>query len=305
MKELGKLTKRPIRDIWKKETEFSAWLAEDENIARLGEEIGIDILTEEIEAGIGDFSADILAKEDGGERLVIIENQYGNTDHAHLGKLITYAAGRGAKVLVWVVEKPRDEHRAAVQWLNENTNADIGVFLVQIKVLSIGNSLPAPQFTVLESPNDWIKSTRQNASLTERKKEQAEWWTSFSDYAMNQPDFRKVFNRRKARPQHWFDLPIGKAGCNIRLSVKENLLGTELYISDDKVLYKNLLERKNDIEKELGFKMDWQELPEKKACRILVTFSGNFSRLTKDEQFFKWYCEKAIVLKKVFPKYLK
>ena len=97
MKELGKFTKRPIRDIWKKETEFSAWLAEDENIALLGEEIGVDILTEETEAGIGDFSADILAKEDGGDRLVIIENEYGYTNHDHLGKLITYAAGRGAK----------------------------------------------------------------------------------------------------------------------------------------------------------------------------------------------------------------
>ena len=192
-----------------------------------------------------------------------------------------------------------------MQWLNENTIADIGVFLVQIQVLSIGNSLPAPQFTVLESPNDWIKTTRQSASLTERKKEQVEWWTSFSDYAMNQPDFKKVFNRRKARPQHWFDLPIGTAGCNIRLTVKEKLLGTEVYISDNKALYNTLLERKNDIEKELGFKMDWQELPEKKACRILVTFPGDFTRLTKSEQFFKWYCEKAIVLKKVFPKYLK
>lgn len=138
MKQLGKLTTVPIRSIWKKEPEFSAWLAEKENISLLGEEIGVEILAEETEAGVGDFSADILAKEDGGERLVIIENQYGNTDHDHLGKLITYAAGRGAKVLVWVVEKPRDEHRAAVQWLNDNTAVDIGVFLVQIEIYAIG-----------------------------------------------------------------------------------------------------------------------------------------------------------------------
>lgn len=103
-KPLGILKKVPIRDIWKKEPDFSAQLAEDANLALLGQKVGVEILTEETEAGVGDFSADILAKEDGGERLVIIENQYGDTNHDHLGKLITYAAGRGAKVLIWVVE---------------------------------------------------------------------------------------------------------------------------------------------------------------------------------------------------------
>lgn len=305
MKQLGKLTTVPIRSIWKKEPEFSAWLAEQENISLLGEEIGVDILAEETEAGVGDFSADILAKEDGGDRLVIIENQYGNTDHDHLGKLITYAAGREAKVLVWIVEKPRDEHRAAVQWLNNNTGADIGVFLVQIEIYVIGNSDPAPKFTVLESPNDWIKSTRQNVSLSERKKEQLVWWTAFIEYAMDQLDFKKHFNRRKAQAQHWFDLSVGSAQCHISLTVKKELLGTELYISDNKDLFNTLVEHKEEIEKELGFKMDWQELPGKKACRIIVTLPGDFTKLVENEKFFKWYCEKAIALKKVFPQYLK
>lgn len=305
MKQLGKLTTVPIRSIWKKEPEFSAWLAEQENISLLGEEIGVEILAEETEAGVGDFSADILAKEDGGDRLVIIENQYGNTDHDHLGKLITYAAGREAKVLVWIVEKPRDEHRAAVQWLNNNTGADIGVFLVQIEIYVIGNSDPAPKFTVLESPNDWIKSTRQNATLSERNLKQADWWTAFMNYAMEQPDFSKRFNRRKARAQHWFDLPIGTAQSKISLTAKKDLLGAEIYIPDNKDLFYSLAKYKDEIENELGFKMDWQELPGKKACRIIVTSPGDFTKVIGNEKYFQWYCEKAIALKKVFPKYLK
>ena len=305
MKQLGKLTTVPIRNIWKKEPEFSSWLAEKENISLLGEEIGVDILAEETEAGVGDFSADILAKEDGGARLVIIENQYGITDHDHLGKLITYAAGRGAKVLVWVVEKPRDEHRAAVQWLNDNTSADIGVFLVQIEIYVIGDSQPAPKFTVLESPNNWIKSTRQNASLSERNMKQASWWTAFLDYAMEQPEFKKQFNRRKPQPQHWFNLPIGSAQCHISLTVTKSQLGTELYFPDNKDFYYSLFQYKSNIESELGFQMDWQELPGKKACRIIVTLPGDFTDLIGSEKYFKWYCEKAIAFKKVFSKYLK
>ena len=304
MKQLGKLTTVPIRSIWKKEPEFSSWLAEKENISLLGEEIGVEILAEETEAGVGDFSADILAKEDGGERLVIIENQYGNTDHDHLGKLITYAAGRGAKVLVWIVEKPRDEHRAAVQWLNDNTAADIGVFLVQIEIYVIGCSDPAPKFTVLESPNNWIKSTRQNASLSERKQEQIAWWTAFMNYAMEQPEFKKDFNRRKPQPYQWLSLPVGSAQCYLSLTVTKTQIGTELYIPDNKELFNVLFEHKNEIEKDLGFKMDWQELSGRKASRINVSFLGDFTKLIGNEKDFKWYCEKAIALKNVFSKYI-
>ena len=302
-KTLGVLTKVPIRDIWKKEPDFSAWLAEDANLALLGKKVGVDILTEETEAGVGDFSADILAKEDGGERLVIIENQYGDTNHDHLGKLITYAAGRGAKVLIWVVEDARDEHRAAVQWLNDNTAADIGVFLVQIEIFVIGDSQPAPNFTVLVSPNDWVKSTRQNASASERSKKQAAWWTAFMDYALANPEFKKYFNRRKGQGQHWLDLPIGSSQYHIALTVTQNRLGAEIYISDNKSIFTAFYEHKAEIEKELGFEMDWQPLPEKKACRILVTCPGDFTDLAGDNKYFEWYCNKAITLKKVFPKY--
>ena len=305
MKRLGSLAKKPIRSIWKKEPEFSAWLAEDNNIALLGEAIGVDILAEETEAGVGDFSADILAKEDGGNRLVIIENQFGNTNHDHLGKLITYAAGREAKVLIWVVEDARDEHRAAIQWLNDNTPADIGFFLVQIEIYVIGESLPAPKFTVLESPNDWIKSTRQNTHLSEREVKQGAWWAAFMDYAMEQAGFRKLFNRIATRPQHWLDLPMGTSQCHISLTITKKHLGVELYIPQNKELFSSLAEHKNEIEKALGFKMDWHELQEKKASRIITELPGDFREIVENKEYFNWYCETAIAVRKVFAQYIK
>ena len=305
MKRLGSLAKKPIRSIWKKEPEFSAWLAEDNNIALLGEAIGVDILAEETEAGVGDFSADILAKEDGGNRLVIIENQFGNTNHDHLGKLITYAAGREAKVLIWVVEDARDEHRAAIQWLNDNTPADIGFFLVQIEIYVIGESLPAPKFTVLESPNDWIKSTRQNTHLSEREVKQGAWWAAFMDYAMDQAGFRKLFNRIATRPQHFLDLPMGTSQCHISLTITKKHLGVELYIPQNKELFNSLSEHKDEIEKALGFKMDWFELQEKKASRIITELPGDFREIVENKEFFNWYCEKAIAVRTVFAPYIK
>ena len=304
MKQLGTLTKVPINKMWEKEIQFSAWLAEKENIALLGKTIGVDLLAEKREARVGGFSADILAKEDGGDRLVIIENEYDNTNHEHLGKLITYAAGRGAKILIWVVEKARDEHRAAVQWLNENTNSDIGVFLVQIELYSIETSLPAPKFTVLESPNDWIKSTRQNATLSESELKIINWWNSFMDYAMNQPDFAKHFNRRKALSQQMFRLPIGSAQCEIRLSFSKKKLEAGVFITNNMSLYNTLHEHKDKIEEDLGLKMDWHELPQRKASKVVITLPRKSSDPAENNSYFKWYCEKAIALKRVFSKYI-
>ena len=74
---------------------------------------------------MGSFSADILCRRlDGGsdeESWVVIENQYGRTNHDHLGKLLTYAAGLKARTVVWIAEEFRDEHRAALDLLNAST----------------------------------------------------------------------------------------------------------------------------------------------------------------------------------------
>lgn len=159
-----------LRSIWPNEARnFTPWLAQQENLDILGEAIGMDLTITESEATVGDFSADIVAETavDGRDRaIVVIENQLEDTNHDHLGKIITYASGLGAKILVWVVSHARSEHRQAVKWLNEHTNSDVYVFLVEIQVLRIGDSKPAVRFDVIEEPNAWERKVRSMSSLS-------------------------------------------------------------------------------------------------------------------------------------------
>ena len=157
MDRLGKMTKiTDLRSVWPHEAnDFTKWLAEEENLSLLGDAIGIELELEERESSVGSFSVDILAKESGTNRRVIIENQLEDTNHDHLGKLITYASGKGAEVIVWIVKRARDEHRQAIEWLNQHTDGNIGFFLLEIELCQIGSSEKAPRFNVVEKPNDW------------------------------------------------------------------------------------------------------------------------------------------------------
>ena len=116
MGQFGKLKNVPLRSIWKREDlDFTPWLAEDKNMRTLGEALGMDLALEEQEAKVGDFSLDLLVKDLSSDRQVVIENQYSQTDHDHLGKLLTYASGFDAYAVVWIAESIGDEHRQALE----------------------------------------------------------------------------------------------------------------------------------------------------------------------------------------------
>lgn len=154
----GRLVKVPARTGWVHEAlDFTPWLAE--NLDRLGEAVGLALQLRDREHAVGRYSLDLLL-EDAQERIVIVENQFGQTDHDHLGKLLTYCAGTDADVVIWIAETLNDEHVAALEWLNESTVAGVGFFGVELELLKIGNSLPAPHFKVLVQPNEWTKSVR-------------------------------------------------------------------------------------------------------------------------------------------------
>jgi hypothetical protein len=122
--QLGKLEKVNIREIWKNEAkDFTTWLAKEENLALLSAEIDIPLKLIKIEASVGSFSADILAEEENTGNKAIIENQLEETDHDHLGKIITYGSGFDAKYLIWIFRDIREEHRQAIDWLNEKTDS--------------------------------------------------------------------------------------------------------------------------------------------------------------------------------------
>lgn len=136
-------------------------MATEDNIGSLSDTIGIDIAIDEEESPVGDFSVDIFAREIDTGRKIIIENQLDSTNHDHLGKLITYASGKSAEIIVWLVKHAREEHRVAIEWLNNHTDDKVAFFLCEIKLYKIGNSSPAVKFEVVERPNDWAKDVKK------------------------------------------------------------------------------------------------------------------------------------------------
>jgi hypothetical protein len=304
--KLGVLKKiEDLRSVWKhEERDFSTWLAQEENLSLLSSEVGLDIVLEERESSVGGFSVDILAYEEGTERKIIIENQIEDTNHDHLGKIITYAAGKDAEVIIWIVKRARDEHRQAIAWLNSHTDDNIAFFLIELELWQIGDSLPAPKFQVVAKPNDWAKAMKVEGQLTDTKQLQFKFWQSFVEYAAK-TDFTRSFTLRKPRPQHWFNIGIGMSEAHITLTVntQKKVIGAEIYIRDDKELFNSYYKKKDEIEAELDFPMDWQPIPDGKACRIISNYSGDIKNEGKWEECFQWLNDRAKKMKEVFIKY--
>src|SRR3954452_4044087 len=158
---LGRLQTLDARAVWNHEaTDFTPWLAEPENLKLLAEALHLgELEVEATEQQVGRFSADIVAREEG-ENLVLIENQLEPTDHRHLGQVLTYLAGlEGDATVVWIATKVLEEHRAAIDWLNSNTSDRFDFFGLEIEVLQIEGCMPAaPRFNVVAKPNDWSRA---------------------------------------------------------------------------------------------------------------------------------------------------
>lgn len=275
--DLGRLEKVDLRRVWANEAVgFTPWLATAENLALLGDAIGIDLELEAQEKNVGPFRADILCKDTDTGHWVLIENQLERTDHIHLGQLMTYAAGLQAVTIVWVAAEFTEEHRAALDWLNEITSERFRFFGVEIELWRIGNSPAAPKFNIVSKPNDWTKAVGQAArrieseALTNTKLQQLEFWSEFHDYLAA---CRSPIRPQKPYPQHWMNFGIGRTGflLGALLHSPESWIGVELYLNDEdaKTYFRLLKAQKDAIEQELGFELIWLELPERKGCRIL------------------------------------
>ncbi|MGN0169208.1 MAG: DUF4268 domain-containing protein [Lachnospiraceae bacterium] len=306
MVELGTLKEiTDLREVWPHEAlNFTPWVAE--NVDLLADAIGLDITVDETESSVGDFNVDIYASETGTDRKIIIENQLEDTDHDHLGKLITYASGKGADVVIWVVKHAREEHKAAIEWLNNHTDENVGFFLCEIKLFQIGDSQIAPSFTVVERPNDWTKEIKKTTATNPTQQQRLEYWQAFNDYAFDDASFSKAFNKRKPTTDHWMDFSIGSSACHISVTQirKKNAIGVELYINDDKELFKNLFLHKSEIEGAMGMELDWRELPERKASRIVVEETALLDDKDDWNRQFGYIMDVCIKMRKAFKKYL-
>lgn len=309
MTKFGKLKEVDIRELWKHEQyDFSNWLAEKDNLELLNETIGLTLSEVEKEVYVGAYRCDLVGKDEVTGEKVIIENQLEMSNHEHLGKIITYASGLDATVIVWIVKEAREEHRSAIEWLNNNTATSINFFLIEIHAYQIGDSLYAPKFEVVEKPNGFIKNAKSQSGSGEYNKSQSErleFWTRFNEVLVERG---KPFNVRKASTDHWYDVAIGVTGVHVAMNLvnKENVVVIELYINDDKELYDKLADDKDAIESELDLTLDWQRLDDKKASRIMYRIPGlNFDDHSNYDQLMNEMIDKALIFAKVFKKRVK
>ncbi len=303
---LGKLERIPLRKAWAHEAgEFTPWLSQADNLNLLAESLGLNELElVGTEHPVGDFKVDILCSDNGGK--VIIENQLEKTNHSHLGQILTYAAGVGARKVIWVAESFRTEHVAALEFLNQHTTDELDFFAVEIELWRIGDSPMAPSFNVVVKPNDWAKTGQQNAkvaaTMTPTKQRQLKFW---SDWAAWLQSKGSTLRTQKPLPQHWTNIALGRAGIHLAATVnsRESRVGMEVYIDhvNSKSMFKQLLAQKETIETEMQQPLDWQELPDGHACRILqVRLESPLEDEAQWPAYFAWLEAAALRMTEVF-----
>lgn len=298
---------KDLRTVWPHEAlDFTPWLSQDNNISLLADAIGLDITVDETESSVGDFNVDIFASETGTDRKIIIENQLEDTNHDHLGKLITYASGKSADVIVWVVKHAREEHKAAIEWLNNHIDEKIGFFLCEIKLYRIGTSEPAVKFDVIEKPNDWTKEVKKNESVNETQQQRYDYWVAFQDHVFQNAQFAKEFKRRKPSTDHWMNYSFGSSDCYISVTqlVNRSEINVCLYIPNNMELYESLLANRESINKAADIPLSWCELPERMASKIIIERPAELSDQSKWQEQFDWLADVMVKIKKAFKKYL-
>jgi hypothetical protein len=313
---LGKLENVDLKSYWEHEAhDFTPWLASQENIKILGDAVGLDLEVEAQEADVGSFRADILCKDTDTNNWVIVENQLEPTKHSHLGQLLTYAAGLHASAIIWVSKEFRPEHRAALDWLNEMTREGAAFYGVEIELLRIGESAPAPRFNVISKPNEFSKGAQEGASTTgepsEVRQTQLAFWTAFRDYLRANS---KVVRSQKPAAQAWINHSVGvsQAGLAAVASSWDSETGhpglrAELVLSGGsaKARFQNLEMSKAQIAQEVGPDLICENRPSTQRCKIYFRRDGDIADKSKWSEYPEWLKTKLEALYRAFSPRLK
>lgn len=306
--KLGKIKEVDIRSVWPHEQyDFSKWLADEENIRALGEEMNLSLTDVDTERFVGSYRCDIICKDELTGKSVLIENQLEQTNHDHLGKIITYASGIDASVVVWIVAKARDEHASAIEWLNKHTDDDLSFFLIEVHAYTIGDSAPAPMFKIVEQPNVFaktVKSIAHKGELNETQTNRIQFWTQFNDEIEQRG---KPFNKRKATSDHWYSVAIGSSQCHISIDLvnKEHRIRVGVWVPDNKELYDCFYEHKDEIEDSAGCNFVWDRLDNKKAAIICTYIPGlNYNKQENYPELMNKIVDLVIVMRSAFTPFI-
>ncbi len=234
MEKIGKrIPVTNLRDIWPKEPDFSDWLITEDGLALIAEDIGVEVEDPLREHGLGDFPCDIVGHALGQpNHKIVIENQFGRTDHDHLGKLLTHAAMHSAMTGIWLAEKVSDDHRKVIDWLNDNTPQTVSLYLAEIRAYRIGDSPAAPQLDVVSRPNLQTKLEvgDTNAELKERHIWRKQFWEEILGFIRDQ---KPPFRVQSPSTDAWTNIAIGRSHFAIALTLtpKRQCIGCELYMT--------------------------------------------------------------------------
>ena len=307
MQELGTIKKVDIREVWPNEAaDFTPWLAE--NLATLGKALGLDLEFQAQEAPVGGYSLDILARDVRSGRPVVIENQLGQTDHTHLGQLLTYAAGFDANVIVWIAKEFRDEHRQALDLLNHRTGEESEFFGVEVELWKIAESPAAVNFNLVSTPNEWRKQTvnspRAGGPVSEKGEKYREFFQGLIDTLRERHQFT---NAKKGQPLNWYSFSAGRTGFSYGVSFnRDGRARVELYIDTgererNKQAYDWLEDQKASVESELKVSLEWERLDSRRASSISVRRLGT---IDDDPETLKalndWMIEGLLDFRRVF-----
>ncbi len=305
MIKFGTLKRLDLRTIWPDEArDFSPWLAN--NIDKLGEVLGMELELAQREASVGDFSLDLLATDLGTGRAVIIENQLSATDHDHLGKLLTYAAGFDASAIIWIAESIREEHRQALEWLNQRTDSESQFFGIVIEALQIDDSQPAFNLKPIVYPNEWLKTQRRPRPRNVSTRAEA-YRGYFQQLIDDLREKHKFTGARKGQPQSWYSFASGFSGTTYAACFSQgNRVRVEVYIdrgdqAENKNLFDRLADDREQIEQEYGEPFEWERLDERRASRIAVYRPGSIEDDREARQeILGWTIDHLLKIKKVF-----
>lgn len=298
MKKIGKIKEVELREYWANEaTDFTPWLADEENLKELGDVISMDLEYQSREEQIDGGRADILCTDTLTEKNVIIENQLERTDANHLGRIMTYAAALDAYTVIWIASEFDEQYRAAIDWLNRITDEDHNFFGIEIKLFQIGDSVPAPYFKLAVQPNGWTKQVKANSKietgeLSGIKKAQLQYWTEFNGFMEDNPS--KLFKPQKGQPHHWMNVSMGKSGiylsCQVNSMTKQ--IGVVMIIHntlEDKSNFDTLQNTyKADFDQLFDVPVEWRRMEDKKQSNISVFTDYDFTNTKQRNEQFQW-----------------
>lgn len=305
--KLGTLERVAPSNLWNHEArDFTPWLLA--NGEGLADALGVDLELEEAEHRVGAFSLDIVGRDATNDTILIVENQLAGTDHSHLGQILTYAAGTGASTIVWIATAFREEHRQALDWLNEQTDKGTHFFGVEIEAFKIGDSPPAPHFKVVVQPNEWQKVVRdaaQGQKVSGKSALYAAFWERFiARIRDEEPSWTRRQPGATTNPNNWLDMPspIRDASFNVSFA-RGRRLRNELYIDtgdgdeNDRV-YAAIAAQRNAIESVFGRPLEFESLEGKRAARIAEYADGDVAEEERHDEFIEWFIDSGRKLRR-------